>query len=291
MNNITHISSSRQALLELFNFGKIEFLSLKDLKLELKKYKINSQSKYIKYRKEKNKKDWPSNPNRTYKIFWRELFDKEPFLSLKELKFELKKYKINSKLKYKKYRKEKNKKNWPPTPNRTYKISWRELFDKENLSLKDLKSELKKYKIDKVPKYIKYRKEKNKTNWPSNPDRTYKISYRELFDKEPFLSLKELKFKLKKYKINTGEKYIKYRKEKNKKNWPSDPNIYYKIFWRELFDKKPFLSLKELKFELKKYKINSKLKYKKYRKEKNKKDWPSNPDRTYKISWRKLFDK
>jgi hypothetical protein len=243
MNNIINISSSRQALLELFNFGKIEFLSLKELKLELKKYKINSQLKYRKYRKEKNK-DWPSNPDKYYKISWRELFDKEKtkFLSLKELKFELEKLEINTRSKYKKYRKEKNKKDWTSNPNEYYKISWQELFDKEKtkfLSLKELKFELKKYKINTGEKYIKYRKEKNKKDWTSHPNEYYKISWRELFDKEKtkFLSLKELKFELKKYKINSRLNYIKYRKEKNKKNWPSSPNQTYKIFWRELFDK------------------------------------------------------
>jgi hypothetical protein len=209
MNNITHISSSRQALLELFNFDKKPFLSLKDLKSELEKYKINSQRNYKKYRKEKNKKNWPSNPNRYYKISYRELFDKEKIklLSLKDLKLELKKYKIDNVLKYKKYRKEKNKKDWPSTPNRTYKIFWRELFNKNPfLSLKDLKYDIKKYKIDNALKYKKYRKEKNKTDWPSNPDRAYKIFWRELFDKE-HLPLKDLKSELEKYKIDKVSKY------------------------------------------------------------------------------------
>jgi len=221
-----------------------KFLSLSQLKLEVKKYKINSQREYKKNRRN----NWPSKPYEYYKdewISWNDLFGKEEkveFLSLSQLKLEVKKYNINSQKEYRKNRR----KNWPSAPDVYYKdewISWPNLFGrngrkKEFLSLSQLKLEVKKYNISSKTEYNKNRK----NNWPSRPDKYYKdewISWNDLFGKEEkekveFLSLSQLKLEVKKYNINSEKEYRKNRR----KNWPSAPDEYYKdewISWNDLF--------------------------------------------------------
>ena len=109
------------------------FISLSQLKIEVKKADIYSSYQYKKYRKKNRKKHWPSNPNSFYKewINWNDLFGKEKveYVSLSQLKIEVKKAKINSQRQYSKNRK----KHWPSHPGKYYKdewISWSDLFGK-----------------------------------------------------------------------------------------------------------------------------------------------------------------
>jgi hypothetical protein len=216
------------------------------------------------------------------------------FLSLKKIKLEIKKLGIKSIDEYIKYRKENNKTEWPGNPTRKYAVKWRDILEKKLLSLSELKLEVKKLGITNEHDYRKYRKSKNKTNWPSSPDDCYGIKIRKLFDKEKIehLSLKKIKEELVDLKITKVKDYKKYRKDNNKTNWPGDPLKKYGIKWRELFSKEKinYLPFHKLNKELEKLGIKSGPKYKKYRKDNNKINWPAYPVRDYKLKgWGELF--
>jgi preprotein translocase subunit SecE len=198
---------------------------------------ITSQPQYSKYRKENNKINWPFWPNEFYNISRNELFGKTK-ISLEKLQEKLQELGITSQPQYLKYRKENNKINWPSHPDKFYNIKLNELFGKIKISLEQLQEKLQELGITSQPQYLKYRKENNKINWPSHPDKFYNISWSELFGKikKEFLSLEELQKKLKEHNITTKSQYLKYRKENNKINWPSEPRSY-NISWNYFFEK------------------------------------------------------
>jgi preprotein translocase subunit SecE len=226
-------------------------------------------------------------------------FGKKEFLSLEKLKKEVKICDIRSSAYYKKYRKEYNKINWPSHPCVYYNIKWSELLGKsfivtEFLFLEEFKKELKICDIRSQTHYKKYRKEHNKIHWPSAPYYYYNIKWNELIGKATeFLSLEKLKKEVKICDIRSQTHYGKYRKEHNKIHWPSAPDKHYNIKWSELLGKKAteFLSIEELKKEVKICDIRSGPRYRKYRKEHNKINWPSAPDKHYNIKLSELLGK
>lgn len=267
--------------------GVQKFLCFEDFKKDMIKFKIKSEPHYRDFREKNGKINWPSSIS-YYKITWTKFFGKNK-LSLNDLKKDLKKFKINSQPQYKKFKIKHSKNNWPGDPNKHYKINWSELFEKTKLSLKELRTELKKLKIKSMPHYNLYRKKYAKKNWPSDPI-CYGIKWSDLFEnKKILLPIEKLIKEVKKFNIESSPEYLKYRKKHKKNSWPSNPNVTYNIKWKVLFGKKEFLSISVLRKELKKLAINSIIKYKKYRKKHNRSDWPSNPNKTYNIKWIELW--
>lgn len=154
------------------------YLSLEELKNELRVLGINKQKDY--QRVAKTKSSWPSTPNVFYKnsgwISWIDLFDREKviYLSLEDLKAELKKFSITKARKYKEERPVHPR--WPANPDTYYAnkgwISWVDLFGQEKkISLEELKREIKIFGVTTKQKYEEV--SKSKPSWPSSPREFY----------------------------------------------------------------------------------------------------------------------
>lgn len=103
---------------------KTKFVSYKQCKEQVARLGIESIEEY----KQKRKKNWPCNPQSTYKDEWVDWFDffgkkRIEFLSFEELKKQIK-GKIKGQRHYKKTRKD----NWPSNPNVYYK-EWKNWHD------------------------------------------------------------------------------------------------------------------------------------------------------------------
>ncbi len=180
---------------------------------------------------------------------------------------------------------------WRATPERWV---WLNELSREYLTLPQLKKAVKKEGISSKPLYRK--KYPKHSDWPSDPWCYYGdewISWRDLFGRKElkFLTLPQLKRAVKKEGISI---HTAYQKESPRhSDWSSDPNRYYGdewISWRDLFGKKKYLTLPQLKKAVKKAGISGHPAYrKKYSKHS---DWPSAPHIHYGdewISWRDLF--
>jgi glutaredoxin-related protein len=165
------------------------------------------------------------------------------FISYEDLKAQVKKSGIPSKIQYKKHYKDF--KHWPSHPEKTYKEwkDWNNFFGKDKaefVSYKEFKTQVKQSSVSSVPQYKK--QYKNFKGWPSNPNIVYKKEWKgwlDLFDrKKDFLSYEDLKLAVKKAKILTAKQYRRYYK--NFERWPSNPQRSYKEWkgWPSLFDKR-----------------------------------------------------
>jgi hypothetical protein len=189
-------------LMELdFDLDKTEYCTLDEARDWCKENGINSQSKYREvvtggvYNSDGKK--LPSAPSRYYKILWSKFFGKEErytgdYTSLEECKNWCKENEINTREKYREvvnggvYNSDGKK--LPGGPNKKYKISWNEFFEKsEYCSLDEARDWCKLNVINSVDKYDKavnggvynsngkklpshpYQKYKN-TGWVSWPD-------------------------------------------------------------------------------------------------------------------------
>lgn len=239
-------------------FGRFKFPLFEELKKTVQKLGIKTMLEYLKYRK-KHDKNWPSNPDATYKNKgWKDWGDflgtKSKFtLALEELKKIVQKFGIKTVTKYREYIKKYNK-NWPYSPNKHYKNKgWKDWYDFFGVSkltititLKELKKILQKFDIKTLRKYSEYRKKYNK-NWPSSPQTYYKNKgwkdWDDFFGNRDWLSIRVFTIELKEFKkivqklgIKGMPEYLRHRKEHNK-NWPSEPHQHYKNEgWKDYYD-------------------------------------------------------
>jgi hypothetical protein len=251
---------------------KKEFLSFEDFQKEVNDLYPGSDNINIWYREERIKhKDWPSNPNRTYRnkgwIGFPELVGEENMLKKEFLSFEDFQKEVNDlypgsggvrvwyvpeRIKHK---------GWPSNPDKTYRnkgwIGFPELvgFKKEFLSFEDFQKEVRDLYPGSggVREWYVHERIKHK-DWPSDPKLTYKnkgwIGFSELVGIENRLKIEYLSFDdfrtevISKYPGKIGIQSW-YRKEKpNHQNWPSSPYKFYInkgwIGWPELVDKNKF---------------------------------------------------
>ncbi|MDQ3014543.1 MAG: hypothetical protein M3Q73_01620 [bacterium] len=207
----------------------------------------------------KNHKNWPRNPDQSYKnkgwSTWPELVgrEKKEFLDFDDFVTDVRSFypgegdvKAWYQIVYKEH------KNWPAGPSTIYKdkgwVGWSELVDRENflkkefLPFEDFQNEVRRLYPGTVNVQKWYSTEyKNHKNWPSHPSVTYKdkgwIDWSELAGnenrlKKEFLSYEDFQNEVKSlYEQHGGEKSIRdwYKIEyKNHKNWPSNPDNMYK---------------------------------------------------------------
>ncbi len=222
-------------------------------------------------------------------------------LTLTELKEELKRLGVDDSLKYDIARKQNPQ--WPAAPDSFYRdkgwISWLDLFGRLKLTLEELKEDI---KLAGVTDYKSYKKEQAKRpNWPSNPSVFYKDkgwkSFEDLCgkaEKVSKLSIIELKEELRLLGITTVDAYK--AEQKNHPSWPGQPDLFYKnkgvwVSWMDLLGKGK-VSLEELKIEVRGLGIKGSTTYRKIAKQKP--NWPSEPENTYKgkgwKGWSDLFD-
>ena len=269
---------------------KIEFTPFEQLQIEVIEAKIESERHY--HSEYKNHKGWPSKPNATYKDQWRgwENFLGKEYISYDQLKGEVEKAEIANQRQYRgQY---KNHKGWPSSPEEIYKDrwhGWEEFLGKEFITFEQFTKEVGEAKIVNI---LQYKKEyKNHKGWPSNPNATYKNrwgSWKGLFGQEKveFIPYDQLKKEVGDRDIkNSNHYHIEY---KNHKGWPSSPDLTYKgqwSSWEEFLgkEKKKFITYSQLQEEIRAAKIESRKQYlDEYKKRKN---WPSNPNATYKDQW------
>jgi len=162
---------------DLFGRIKTERISLKKLRVEVKKAGIEGQIEY----RQKRKPSWPSNPRKYYKdewINWYDLFGKKKIdISLKQLKKDAEKAGIKSQKEYK----QKRKPNWPSNPDQYYQVNWtnwRDFLGKKKIHLKQLKKEVKKEGIKSQKEY----ESKRKSHWPSDPNQYCKDEWIDWYD-------------------------------------------------------------------------------------------------------------
>ncbi len=168
------------------------------------------------------------------------------------------------------------------------------IMEKEVLSFKDFKNEVRKLYPGGSIKEWYWKEYKKHSGWPSNPHKTYVNegweSYQELVDKKKdFLSFHDLKKEIQSLYQNQGDIQRWYHKErKNHLNWPSNPPKFYEsgewINWLDFvgLKKKEFLSFEDFQNEVKSlYKGQSNV-LKWYNKEKkNHLNWPHDPHDFY----------
>jgi hypothetical protein len=281
----------------------VEWISLDQLKKEVKRLKITSGSDYVSRYKEEIP-GAPRNPDRTYPewISWYDLFGRivEELISLDQLKKDVKRLKITSSAEY--HSRYKEIPGASATPDRTYPewISWYDLFGRiveERISLRELKKEVKRLKITSQLGYKS--KYKEIPGAPNAPNATYAdewVSWPDLFGRRPRvaveerISLRELKKAVKRLKITSCADYKSRYKEIQ--GAPSQPTGYAEwISWPDLFGREveELLSLDQLKKAVKRLKITSCADYKSRYKEIQ--GAPNGPDKRYSewISWPDLF--
>ena len=207
-------------------------------------------------------------------------FSKVEFLSFEELTIEVRKCKFKNENQYVKNRKP----NWPCDPKETYRkewCGWENFLGIKKYTFQELKEEVVKDKFSTAVMYKKNRK----FYWPVCPNIVYKKNCQGW---EDFLGIKKYTFqKLKKEVVKNKFKSLREYRKNRKKNWPSNPNIIYKNNgwnnWCDFLGNKPrkFLTYKECKKEILKYKFKNKVQYRKNKKP----EWPVCPNIVYKKNW------
>jgi len=160
---------------ELFGKEKKRKLMFGELKKEVQKAGIGSQSEY--YEERKNHPDWPSNLRNVYKDEWVDWFDflgkeKVKMLNYEQLKQEVQKTNIGTVSEYKKeYRKHAG---WPANPHDFYAewTDWYDFLEKNPLPFMELQKQVLENRIKSQAHYFQeYQKH---AGWPSKPFRTHK---------------------------------------------------------------------------------------------------------------------
>ena len=193
---------------------------------------------------------------------------------------------------------QRSKPNWPSHPNKKYQnewISWYNFLDKEDcfLNFKDLQSEVQELGIKTSRSYFKIKK--SKPNWPYDPSSIYKKEWRswKIFLKTgvPLLNYKQLKKEVLILGISSVSEYRNIKK--SKPNWPADPAKYFKDKWESwniFFEKETlsFISFESLKVQIRKLNVKNSMEYNSL--QKNKPNWPSSPNATYKERWTNWYN-
>lgn len=110
------------------------------------------------------------------------------FLSLKEAQAFCKRKGINSRVKYRAFRKTHKNTGLPSNPNRYYGISWREFFGKTKpvfMSLKNARAFCKRVGLDGQNKYRAFVETHKNTGLPFNPNVFYGVSWAVFLGKKP----------------------------------------------------------------------------------------------------------
>ena len=227
---------------DLFGREVTEKISFEDLKKEVSAMGVSTREEYKTI--SKKKPHWPSNPDKFYSdwVNWADFMGREVTekISFEDLKKEVRTECITSQREYKRFRP--TKPHWPADPFRFYKewISWDDLFGREvvkKISLEDLKKEVREMEIRNSMEYQKV--SKMKPHWPASPDTFYPEwrGYPDLFGKEIVekISFEDLKKELKTAGIKGQVAYKKIYK--TKPHWPSNPDTFYGVSWRDLWEK------------------------------------------------------
>jgi hypothetical protein len=235
---------------------KKEYLSFEEARNFVRSLNLKSQSEWFEYCKSDNKPDnIPSNPNRTY-IGWVNWGDwlgtftiapqNKDFLPFEEARIFARNLNLKTWDEWQKYCKSGIKPENIPSNPYIYKewISWGDWLGtfntrkKEFLSFKKAKKIVIKLNLNSQKEWKKYCKSGNKSeNIPSNPYKIYKdmgwinwgdwLGTFSVYNKQ-CLPYNEAMIFIQKLGIKSKNQYIKWYKENNPKNLPSNPAQYYK---------------------------------------------------------------
>jgi superfamily II DNA or RNA helicase len=236
---------------DLWGIEKVTYLTLPELKIAVKRAKVDNVAKYREARK--TRPAWPAVPDRDYKgeggwISWPDLFGKVAggyIETLEELKKQVRAAGINAISAYYENRRPQ----WPSMPKDFYNdwIDWPDLFGKEKIdyieSFEKLKTEVAKAKVTSAKGYQLARK--NHPNWPSQPEKIFEqdwdgwVSFlgKTSARSNEFLPWSDFVKAVRLKGIKTSTEYINLRSSLPK-GWPSDPSRFYNewVSWRDTLD-------------------------------------------------------
>lgn len=247
-----------------------EFLSYKDARSIVSALGLKDIKEWVEYSKNKRPKNIPSSPNTIYKDSgWIDWFDwlgkdkietkiiekkdKIEYLSFKEAREIIRKFKFKNINEFREYKKNTNDLiNIPYTPNHVYKDSgWIDWFDwlgntstRKFLSFEDAKEIILKLGLKYKSDWEIYKKSGKKPfNIPSKPDEVYKnkgwinwpdfLGNLDIIIDYNFISFYDAKKIIRKLDIrHTSNDWKNYIKSNGKfSNIPSSPNRVYKNMW------------------------------------------------------------
>ena len=180
---------------------------------------------------------------------------------------------------------------------------------KNFMSYNKAKQLIKKQKIKSKHQFEKWSSSKKRPdNFPSNPRSVYKLQWEDwsLFlstgrkpgQRKDFMSYRQAQQFIKKQKVESKNHFEKWSSSKKRPdNFPSDPRSVYKEQWknwgsffgtgREWTQNKQFMSYNKAKQLIKKQKVKTKRQFESWSKSKKRpKDFPSNPNQSYKEKWK-----
>jgi superfamily II DNA or RNA helicase len=208
---------------------KTRFVTLDEFRMQVNQSGIMSSLEYLEHFSEHPR--WPSNPWTHYKGEWKgwsDIFRANKFLSYDDLRAVVIAAGVKTKREY--VREALKHANWPSNPSTLKEFaglweSWEDFCDTKNLTLEDLKSEIKKAGIKDSTEYFKVFK--SHKGWPSSPDQVYAEwgGWGSIFEKKGYLSFENLKLAAQANNINGRRDYrVRY---KDFTGWPAVPEKVY----------------------------------------------------------------
>ena len=304
-----------------------EWMSFHDAKALMQSQSIRTLAQFQEWSKsEQRPKDFPSNPQRTYKNEWTDWRD---FLGTKWMSFDqaktlMQSQGIRTREQFQEWSKsEQRPEDFPSHPERTYKDKWRGWGDflgagnisvrrkKEWMSFQDAKAHIQSQGIKTKREFHEWSKsEQRPKNFPSNPNQTYKNKWTGWRDflgagnisvrrKKEWMSFQDAKAHIQSQGIRTFAQFQEWSKsEQRPKDFPSNPNIIYKDKWTGWSNflgtgniaggiKKEWMSFDQAQALMQSQGIKTSTEFNEWKKAgKRPKDFPSNPSQTYKNKWR-----
>ena len=320
---------------------KKEWMSFDQAKTLMQSQGIRTFAQFQEWSKSKKRpKDFPSTPQRTYKNEWRGWRDflgagnisvrrKKEWMSFDQAQALMQSQGIRTREQFQEWSKsEQRPKDFPSHPERTYKDKWRgwrdflgtgniSVRDREWMSFQDAKALIQSQGIRTHGQFREWSKSGQRPeNFPSSPNKVYTNKWRGWGDflgagnistrkreKRKWMSFQDAKAHIQSQGIRTHGQFQEWSKsEQRPKNFPSNPNQTYKnkwTGWRNFLGtgnisvrrKKEWMSFQDAKVHIQSQSIRTLAQFQEWSKsEQRPKDFPSNPQRTYKNEWKSWKD-
>ena len=293
------------------------WMSFQDAKAFIQSQNVQNNTEFAEWKRAgKRPKNFPSAPNKVYKDQWKSwmhFFGTEK-MSFQSAKAFIQNLRIKSKEQFRNWVKSGQKpKNFPSTPDKTYKkewISWGDFLGTGNtvskkqdwMSFHDAKTFIQSEDLKSSTEFRKWKKSgKKPTNFPSVPEKIYKdewISWGDFLGTgyistrtRKWMSFQEAKTFIQSQGVTNASEFNTWKKAKKRpKNFPSAPWKTYKNEWISLEHflgtKKEWMSFQEAKTFIQSEGIQSSREFRAWKKAgKRPRNFPSNPDKTYKGEW------
>ena len=311
--------------------NKGEWMSFQDAKTFIQKQGLTSHRQFQQWSKSKKRpKNFPSSPDQTYKdewISWGDFlgtenlpYNKGEWMNFQEAKTFIQQQGLTSTKQFQQWSKSKKRpKNFPSSPEQTYKdewISWGDFLGTENISnnkrewmsFQDAKTFIQKQRFISYNQFRKWSESEHRPkNFPSAPDQTYKSEWTNWGDflgtgnistrKRQWMSFQDAKTFIQKQGLTSYNQFQKWSESQHRpKNFPSSPPRTYKKEWTNWRDflgtrnlstrKRQWMSFQDAKTFIQKQGLTSHRQFQQWSKSEHRpENFPSAPDQTYKSEW------